>query len=54
VWSRPCPSEQIPSVSLAIARYQRLRQLLARKQQLETRLNQLAETLLVLQDHLES
>jgi len=27
-WSRPCPPDQVPSVSMAIARYQRLRQLL--------------------------
>ncbi|HBB33591.1 MAG TPA: hypothetical protein DDZ80_19435 [Cyanobacteria bacterium UBA8803] len=51
-WARPCPSDQVPSVSLAIARYQKLRQLLSRKQDLETRLSQLAETLVVLHSHL--
>lgn len=34
-WSRPCPMEQLASVSVAISRYQRLRQLLERKQYLE-------------------
>ena len=53
VWSRPCPTEQVPSVSMAIARYQKLRQLLGRKQDLETRLNQLAETLVALHGHLQ-
>ena len=52
-WSRPCPPEQVPSVSMAIARYQRLRQHLGRKQYLETRLGQLAETLVVLHGHIQ-
>jgi hypothetical protein len=51
-WSRHCPPEQVPSVSLAIARYQKLRQLLSRKQDLETRLSHLAETLVVMHSHL--
>ncbi|HAG82206.1 MAG TPA: hypothetical protein DCL61_13825 [Cyanobacteria bacterium UBA12227] len=51
-WARPCPADQVPSVSLAIARHQKLRQLLSRKQDLETRLSQLAETLVVLHSHL--
>lgn len=51
-WSRPCPPEQVASVSLAIARHQKLRQLLIRKQDLETRLSQLAETLIVMHGHL--
>ena len=51
-WSRPCPPEQIPRVSVAIARYQKLRLLLNRKEDLETRLSQLAETLVVLHSHL--
>ena len=54
LWSHPCPPEQVPSVSLAIARYQKLRQLLGRKEYLEVRLNQLAETLTVLHSHLKS
>ena len=37
-WSHPCPLEQLPSVSMAIGRYQRLLQLLEYKQYLETRL----------------
>ena len=53
VWSRPCPPEQVPGVSMAIARYQQLRQLLERKQKLENRLNQLAETLVVLHSHIK-
>ncbi|MBD1931410.1 MULTISPECIES: hypothetical protein [Cyanophyceae] len=53
LWSRPCPPEQVPTVSVAIARYQKLRQLLVRKQDLETRLSQLAETLIVLHGHLQ-
>ncbi len=53
VWSRPCPPDQVPSVSMAIARYQKLRQLLGRKQYLETRLSQLAETLVVLHGHIQ-
>ncbi|MBF2065068.1 MAG: hypothetical protein IGS39_11695 [Calothrix sp. C42_A2020_038] len=54
VWSRPCPPEQVASVSMAIARYQKLRQLLGRKQYLENRLSQLAETLVMLHGHLKS
>ncbi|MBW4576656.1 MAG: hypothetical protein KME08_15380 [Aphanothece sp. CMT-3BRIN-NPC111] len=54
LWSRSCPPEQVPSVSMAIARYQKLRQLLNRKEYLETRLSQLAETLVVLHSHLQA
>ncbi len=39
-WVRPCPLEQLPSVSMAIARYQKLKQLLQRKRYLETCLKQ--------------
>jgi hypothetical protein len=53
VWSRPCPPDQVASVSMAIARYQKLRQLLGRKQYLETRLTQLAETLVILHGHIQ-
>jgi hypothetical protein len=53
VWSRPCPAAEVPGVSVAIARYQKLRQLLGRKQYLETRLAQLAETLVVLHGHIQ-
>jgi len=52
-WSKPCPPEQVASVGLAIARHQRLRQLLARKRQLEARLGRLAKTLIVLHSHLQ-
>lgn len=45
LWSHPCPPEQLPSVSVAIARYQKLLQLLKRKQQIENRLNELASLL---------
>ncbi|WP_009631761.1 hypothetical protein [Synechocystis sp. PCC 7509] len=37
-WSYPCPIEQLPSVSVAIARYEKLLQLIGRKQALETHL----------------
>ncbi len=40
-WSYPCPIEQLPSVSVAIARYEKLMQLLERKRDLEKRLHQL-------------
>ncbi|MBK1990269.1 hypothetical protein A0J48_022540 [Sphaerospermopsis aphanizomenoides BCCUSP55] len=53
VWSRQCPVDQVPNVSMAIARYQKLRQLFGRKQQLETRLSQLAETLVALHSHIQ-
>jgi hypothetical protein len=53
VWSRPCPADQVANVSIAIARYQKLRQLLGRKQSLETRLAQLAQTLVVLHSHIQ-
>lgn len=54
VWSRPCPSEQVASVSMGIARYKKLRQTLGRKQYLENRLNHLAQTLVVLHGHIKS
>lgn len=41
----PCPAEQVPAISLAIARHQKLRQLLSQQHLLETRLNQLAQSL---------
>jgi hypothetical protein len=48
VWSRPCPPDQVPYVSLAIARYQKLRTLLAKKETLENRLMGLVQTLTML------
>jgi hypothetical protein len=53
LWSRPCPLEQVPQLSLAIARHQKLRQLLAQKQHLENRLNQLSQTLVELHGQLQ-
>jgi hypothetical protein len=38
-WSHPCPPEQLPSISIAIARYQKLCQLLEQKQHIETLLS---------------
>jgi hypothetical protein len=46
LWSRPCPPDKVPEVGLAIARYQRLRQLLAQKQSLENQLDQFAQALI--------
>jgi hypothetical protein len=48
LWFQPCPDDQVPDVSIAIARYQRLRQLLKRKQAIETRLNQIAADLAII------
>lgn len=45
LWCRFCPVEQVPDVSLAIARYQRLQILLTRKRSLESQLNTLTESL---------
>lgn len=53
LWSRPCPPDQLPHVSMAIARYQKLRQLLARKQDLELRLSQFAQDLIGLHSKLQ-
>jgi hypothetical protein len=46
LWFRHCPPDQVVGISLAIARYQRLSQMLQRKDQLETQLSQLAQTLI--------
>ncbi len=54
VWSHPCPPERVASISMGIARYKKLRQMLGRKQYLENRLNQLAQTLVVLHGHIKS
>jgi hypothetical protein len=48
VQSRPCPPEQVPVVSMAIARHQKLRQLLERKQQLELKLHRIVDGLAAL------
>ena len=52
VWSFPCPAEQVPQISLAIARCQKMRQLVERKNYLENRLSQLAETLVAVHSQL--
>ncbi|NET00625.1 MAG: hypothetical protein F6K61_08610 [Sphaerospermopsis sp. SIO1G1] len=53
VWSRPCPINDVPSVSMSIARHQKLRQLLNRKQYLENRLGNLAEHLVNLHSDIQ-
>lgn len=53
VQCRSCAQEQVPELSLAIARYQKLRQLLARQQHLETRLNQLTQALVGMRSGLQ-
>ncbi|MDB9493248.1 hypothetical protein PN441_09610 [Spirulina major CS-329] len=54
VWSKPCPPHQVAGVSMAIARYQKLRQLLKKKQGLEQRLSNIAETLVLVHRRLKS
>ncbi|WP_204106829.1 MULTISPECIES: hypothetical protein [Spirulina sp. CCY15215] len=53
LWSRTCPPEQVAGVSVAISRYQKLRQLLKSKQTLENRLSNLAETLVMVHGKLK-
>ncbi|OWY68231.1 hypothetical protein B7486_27510 [cyanobacterium TDX16] len=38
-WSYPCPLDQLLELSVAIARYHKIQELLAQKRQLETQLN---------------
>lgn len=45
LWSKPCPVAEIPAVSLAIARYHRLKKLLVTKHDIEEKLKTLTETL---------
>lgn len=52
LWFCPCPPDQVATVSVAIARYHQLRQLLGRKQDLESRLTQLSETLVIVRGQL--
>ena len=52
LWSKPCPAEQVAEVSVAIARYQKLRQFLGRKQDLQKNLSELSETLMILHGNL--
>jgi hypothetical protein len=49
----PCPPEQLSTISLAIARHQRLRQLLDQKQYLEARLKRTVEVLTHSRDALD-
>jgi len=46
LWSRPCPTEQIANISLAISRYQKLQDLLRYKKTIEHYLAELARTIL--------
>ncbi|MEB3292575.1 MAG: hypothetical protein VKJ24_05410 [Synechococcales bacterium] len=54
VWFCPCPPEQLPAVSLAIARHHQFRQLRIRQQTLETRLAKLSENLVRLHGQLNA
>ncbi len=47
-WLRDCPAEQVPDVSLAIARFQRFQHILGRKRKMESRLARLTEALIEL------
>lgn len=53
LWCRPCPPDQLPTVSMAIARYRKLRVLLNRKEQLEVHLRHAAEALVEVQSYLQ-
>ncbi|OLP19570.1 hypothetical protein BST81_04715 [Leptolyngbya sp. 'hensonii'] len=48
LWCHPCPPEQLPSVSAAISRFHRLRQLRQRQQHLESQLNHLTGAMVAL------
>ncbi|MEM9165266.1 MAG: hypothetical protein AAGC54_19665 [Cyanobacteria bacterium P01_F01_bin.4] len=45
VQSRPCPPEQVPAVSIAIARHQKLHHIITRKQHLEQQLKAVVSAL---------
>ncbi len=53
VWTYPCPAEQIPTISMAIARHHQLRQLRIRQADLETRLAHFSEDLVRLHSQLK-
>ncbi len=53
LWTRPCPMAEILSVSRSIARYQQLKDLTDRKQQLEQYIRQVLEDLVHLRLKLE-
>ncbi len=53
VWTYPCPAEQIPTISMAIARHHQLRQLRIRQADLENRLGHFSEDLVRLHSQLK-
>lgn len=53
LWSYPCPPDQVPAVSMAIARHHKLRQLRIRQVDLETRLTHFSEDLVRLHSQLK-
>jgi hypothetical protein len=53
LWTRPCPMKEILSVSQAIARYQQLKDVTDRKQQIEIYIRQVLEDLVHLRLKLE-
>ena len=53
LWSYPCPPDQVPAVSMAIARHHKLRQLRIRQSDLETRLTHFSEDLVRLHSQLK-
>lgn len=53
VWTYPCPADQIPTISMAIARHHQLRQLRIRQADLETRLGHFSEDLVRLHSQLK-
>lgn len=53
LWTYPCPAEQIPTISMAIARHHQLRQLRIRQADLETRLSHFSEDLVRLHSQLK-
>ncbi|MGB3297219.1 MAG: hypothetical protein WBA76_03040 [Phormidesmis sp.] len=53
VQSQVCPPEQMAAVSVAIARYQKFKQLMSQKQLIETKLEQAVESLTGLRNRLQ-
>ena len=53
LWHYPCPADQVPAVSVAIARHHQLRQLRIRQHDLEDRLAQFSENLVMLHSKLK-
>lgn len=54
VWRKVCPAEQLPLVTVAIARHQKLRQLLTQKKSLDDRLQRLSKALTMLRGGLRA